>query len=395
MRVGILASHPIQYQAPWFRALAHETELKVYFAHRQSAQEQAEAGFGVPFEWDVDLLSGYSHEFLRNVSRCPSVNDFAGCDTPQIREIIAREKFDAFIVCGWYLKSFLPAAPACRRAGIPVLVRGDSQLGTTRSFLRRMVKEVTHRMLLRQFDGVLYVGKRNADYLRHYGAKAERMFFVPHFVDNAWFAAKAAITNEARARQRAQWGATGESFVALFVGKLTVKKRPLDLLQAMVPRRKDCSGVIAVFVGAGELEADLRREADALRLPICFEGFKNQSELPPYYARADVLVLPSDHGETWGLVANEAMACGLPAIVSNAVGCGPDLIDESKTGFTFLLKDTGSLGESMRRMALMNESGHDWRPALREKIAGYSVEAAARGTHRALEALRRGGKAVA
>src|SRR5438046_8847341 len=88
MKIGVLASHPIQYQAPWFRALAKETDLHVFFAHRQSATEQGKAGFGVAFDWDLDLLSGYQHTFLKNKSSHPGVNHFFGCDTPEIAETI-------------------------------------------------------------------------------------------------------------------------------------------------------------------------------------------------------------------------------------------------------------------------------------------------------------------
>src|ERR1700737_1181631 len=164
MRVGILASHPIQYQAPWCREVAKETDLHVFFAHRQSAAEQGKAGFGVPFDWDVDLLSGYAHTFLPNIARNPSVNRFSGCDTPQIAGIISGKlktenlksgngfsvsesqrvrssPFDAFIVSGWNLKSYWQAVRACRRAGIPVLVRGDSQLQTPRSRIFESAKK--------------------------------------------------------------------------------------------------------------------------------------------------------------------------------------------------------------------------------------------------------------
>ena len=78
MRIGILASHPIQYQAPLFRALASEVDLTVYFAHRQSAEDQAKAGYGVAFDWDVDLMSGYTSEFLHNRSKNPDVYSFSG-----------------------------------------------------------------------------------------------------------------------------------------------------------------------------------------------------------------------------------------------------------------------------------------------------------------------------
>lgn len=384
MRLGILASHPIQYQAPWFRGLAKAANVTVYFAHRQTATDQAKSGFNVAFDWDVDLRAGYAHQFLRNVSAAPSVNEFNGCDTPEIAEIIAREKFDAFIVNGWYLKSFLQAARACRQAQTPVFIRGDSQLGMSPSWLKRTAKQITHRLLLRRFDGFFYVGKRNATYLEHYGASRDRMFFVPHFVDNEWFATRAEAARGQRGSKRASWGAAPTEVVALFVGKFVAKKRPRDLLEAL--HRSGGAEAIAVFVGSGELEDDLRAEAKRLGVRAFFEGFKNQSELPLYYASADVLVLPSNRGETWGLVVNEAMACGLPAIVSDAVGCEPDMIDRGETGFSYPLGDVGGLSDRVAEVGRMLRTGHDFRPALERKTRIYSCDTA---VENALEALGR------
>ena len=84
MRIGFLVSHPIQYYTPIFRELAKRCDLTVFFAHRQTAAGQAKAGYGVAFEWDVDLLSGYQSRFLTNVARQPSTDAFSGCDTPGI-----------------------------------------------------------------------------------------------------------------------------------------------------------------------------------------------------------------------------------------------------------------------------------------------------------------------
>ncbi|HTE79986.1 MAG TPA: hypothetical protein VK634_04760, partial [Reyranella sp.] len=86
MRIGFLVSHPIQYYTPIFRELARRCDLTVFFAHRQTAAGQAKAGYGVAFEWDVDLLSGYQIRFLTNVARQPSTDAFSGCDTPGIAE---------------------------------------------------------------------------------------------------------------------------------------------------------------------------------------------------------------------------------------------------------------------------------------------------------------------
>lgn len=399
-RVGLLASHPVQYQAPWFRALARECELEVFFAHRQSAAEQGRAGFGVAFDWDVDLRGGYRNRFLNNIARRPGVDRFGGCDTPEIGAIIGQSDmpFDAFIVMGWYLKSYLQAVAACRRAAVPVLARGDSQLRTPRSLWRRLAMEVRQRWLLRRFDGFLSVGARHREYLEHFGVPAERIFFAPHCVDNEWFAARAAQAQARRRQIRAEWGAAENDLVALFVGKLQSNKRPQDLLDATA--RLGCGSTpaacVPVFVGAGEQESEMREKAARLRVKSHFAGFKNQTELPVCYAAADVLVLPGR--ETWGLVVNEAMACGVPAVVSDAVGCGPDLVEEGRTGFVFPVGNVDALAGCLAHVAELRGAGHDFRPALRHKMERYSIATAVAGTIEAVERLagrRRGVDATA
>ena len=388
MRLGILVSHPIQYYSPWFRALAQRLDLEVFYAYKGSPGQQADAGFGVPFEWDIDLLSGYSHSFLHNVSRKPGTNSYDGCDTPEIGGIIQALGFDAFIVCGWYLKSYWQAVRACRRNDVPVFARGDSQLNTERSLLKRAVKQVTHRKSLRHFDGFLSVGRRNREYLLHYGVPADRIFFVPHFVDNEWFAARAETERRGRQQTREGWEATDSTFVVLFVGKFISEKRPADLLEAVGLIAKDDTDIVAVFVGAGELEPELRRLASRLAVRARFEGFHNQTELPRFYAGADCLVLPSG-SETWGLVVNEGMACGLPAIVSDAVGCSPDLIEEGRTGFSFSVGDVKALAHKLRLAVSLRNSGFDFAPFLDEKLRLYSIDAAVNGTLDAIEEIGR------
>jgi glycosyltransferase involved in cell wall biosynthesis len=377
MRIGILTSHPIQYQAPWFRELTKLATLEVFFAFQPSAEEQA-AGFGGAFTWDVDLLSGYRHRFLVNHAPRASANHFSGCNTPEISGIIRDEHFDAFIVCGWNLKSFWQAIRACRRQGVPVLVRGDSQLGMQRSRAIRAVKALVYPALRGQFDGFLSVGTRNREYLRHYGAPADRIFFAPHFVDNEWFREKAQQARPERNSLRNRWTADPETTVALFVGKFIPKKRPLDFLNGVRHARQKGGKVVPVLVGSGEMEPALRQYAEAEEIPAIFEGFRNQSELPACYVAADVLVLPSDFGETWGLVVNEAMGCGLPAVVSDAVGCAPDLIEEGVTGFTFPLGESEALGECLLKISSLAPS--KLQDALSAKLEVYSAQTCARNT---------------
>src|SRR5438067_1493306 len=92
-RIGWLASHPIQYHAPVFRELARRCELTVFYAHRQTPAGQAAAGFGVPFEWDVDLFGGFQSVFLENRGRDPGPHHLFGCNTPGIFKEIRRGRF--------------------------------------------------------------------------------------------------------------------------------------------------------------------------------------------------------------------------------------------------------------------------------------------------------------
>lgn len=381
-KLGILASHPIQYQAPLFRELAQRCDLHVYFAHRQTPQAQAAAGFGVAFEWDVDLLSGYAHTFLTNVSSRPDTGSFRGCDTPAIAGEIKAGRFDVFLVMGWHLKCFWQAIRACQRQGVPVMVRGDSQLGTPRSRLKQAVKAVLYPWVIRQFDACLYVGQRNREYLAHYGAQADRLFFAPHCVDTQVFASAAAAVD--REAVRAGWGLGRDDRAVLFAGKLMGRKRPADLVKAVAQLRSQGQHSVLVWAGDGPDRWALQALGESLGVPMVFLGFCNQSQLPGVYRSADVLALPSEGSETWGLVVNEALACGTPCVVSDACGCAPDMILPDVSGGVFELGDVGSLAKMLSNALRIDRDA----PAISTLSNHYSVSATASGILAAAAALQ-------
>lgn len=391
-RLAVVTSHPIQYHSPLFRALAQHVDLEVFYCHRQDAAGQAAAGFGLAFEWDVPLLGGYQHHFLENVSSEPGVDRFAGCDTPEVHPRLRDGHFDACLITGWYLKSYLQALVACRRLGLPALSRGDSQLATRQAQLWNRAKYLPYRTLLAQFSAHLYVGQANRAYLRHFGVPDSRLYFTPHFVDNDFFRSRAMRAREdgTRERVRREAEAAADDCVCLFVGKFIDKKRPLDFVRAVVAAARRNPRIRGMMVGSGPLEPAVN---DAIRndaAPITCVGFRNQTELPACFAAADVLVLPSDAGETWGLVVNEAMACGVPAIVSDACGSAPDLIDEGRTGYTFRLGNIDELADALIRMERWL-AGHreEVFDAVRSRIATYSCDRTVRGTLEALDGVRR------
>jgi glycosyltransferase involved in cell wall biosynthesis len=386
MRLAIVASHPIQYQAPLFRALAQRVDLDVFFAHRASARDQANAGYGVDFEWDVDLLSGYHHSFLTNVSKTPCLDRFSGCDTPEIGARIAAGRFDAVLVMGWYLKSWWQAGFAAKRRRIPLLVRGDSQLQTPRSRIRMLAKRILYPPTLRLFNAVLYVGKRSREYYEYYGYPAERLFFSPHCVDTAWFAERAGPA--VREALRAKLAIGADAAVVLFAGRLVDFKRPHDVVAACAELALRGRHVALLIAGAGPLEEEIRRKAASHGVTLHMLGFQNQSEMPAVYAAADVLVLPSSGHETWGLVANEALACGTPIAVSNAVGCAPDLAGDGTAGRVFPLGDSASLADSLESLIANPPAA----ATIGRKSAEYGLDAACHGIVQALNFFASGGK---
>ncbi len=383
MRLAVIASHPIQYYAPLFRVLAQRLDLMVFFAHRASPPDQAKAGFGVAFDWDIDLLSGYPHHFLTNVAKLPGLDHFAGCDTPEIGTLLKKGRFDAVLVQGWNLKSFLQAVIAAKRQGLPVLARGDSQLGTSRSALKRAAKATAYPAFLGLFDAALYVGQRSRAYWTHYRYPPSRLFFSPHCIDADWFAARA--TGEARVALRTQLGIPPELSITLFAGKLLPFKRPLDLIAAAELLRTEGCHLGVLVAGAGPLEREMSSAANAAGVALHQLGFCNQTAMPAAYAAADLLVLPSEGDETWGLVANEALACGRPVVLSDAVGASPDLVGDGTSGRLFPVGDTAALAAAIRAVLDCPPE----RERISAKSAAYSLDAAADGVIEAVSFVKR------
>jgi glycosyltransferase involved in cell wall biosynthesis len=381
-RLAVLASHPVQYYGPLFRELAQRVDLTVLFAYRATPADQARAGFGTAFDWDIDLTSGYPHEFLDNVSVTPGTEHYAGCDTPGIGRRLRGGRYDALLVMGWHLKSYVQGIMAAKRIGLSVLVRGDSQLATPRSSLKRVAKSLAYPPLLRLFDAALYVGQRSKAYYTHYQYPEDRLYFSPHCVDTERFGR--AATEAARRQIRANAGISAAAETVLFAGKLLPFKRPLDVVLAAARLKAKGRPVEILVAGDGELREPMITTAEAAGVPIHMLGFRNQSEMPAVYAAADALVLPSDARETWGLVANEALASGRPVIVSDACGCAPDLAADGGVGRAFPVGDTAALAGSIAALLVAPPS----LAAIRDVSDRHALSAAVNGIEAALRNLR-------
>lgn len=385
MKLCILATHPIQYQVPWFRAISGRPELEVEVLFGCLPDPEAQGtGFGVPFTWDLDLTSGYRWRALAQRQGSAALDSFFGVSTRGLGAEIRAADPDVVLATGWNSWLLVRGALAARMRHRPVLLRGDSNDLARRSAWKRRLQSIA----LRRASGVLAVGAANRSFYRNRGVAPEKIFACPHFVENQRFAGAALAARAHAASHRERLGLPRDATVLVFSGKLQDKKRPGDLLSALALARAGNGDLWLLVVGDGPLRLELEKRA--LDLPVVFAGFVNQTGLPSLYAASDLLVLPSDAGETWGLVVNEAMACGIPAIVSDLVGCREDLVVEGETGWSYPCGDVEALAGLLRKAAGQRSRLAAMGARARQRVFdGYSVERAVEGTLLACESVLR------
>lgn len=356
MRLAIISTHPIQYNAPWFRMLAQSGNItiKVFYTWEQSKQGQNfDPGFGKVIAWDIPLVSGYDHVFVKNTSEDPGTHAFKGIVNPGLEQDILEWKAEAILVFGWSHDSHL----TCLRrfhGKIPVLFRGDSTLLDEQPGLKKMIRRIFLKWVYRHIDTALYVGANNKAYFKAHGLKEKQLVFAPHAIDNDRFLDSDGTYSRRAAEWRQQLGFEEQDVVVLFAGKLEAKKDPGVLLK--IAREVKDKRLKFLLVGNGNLEKSLKEEAANLE-NVKFLDFQNQQNMPVVYRLGDVFVLPSvGPGETWGLAINEAMASGLPVLASDKVGGAVDLIRQGQNGYIFPHGDVNKLHEQLLAVAV-NPSG--------------------------------------
>jgi glycosyltransferase involved in cell wall biosynthesis len=346
-KLVVVATHPIQYHAPWYRELAKQdnVDLIVLFGMRPNAEQQS-TGFGTTFSWDIPLTEGYQWQQLENKSADPNLFGFSGVDCPGIYQALKQLSPDAITITGWHSKLLFQALWAAKRLGVKTIMRGDSNAKKP----RRWYVHLAHRLLLARYDAFLAVGHSNRHFFLNNGVAPQSIFRAPYFIENQRFIDDASLDESTDSVEPART-LPSDDFCFVYAGKLILKKNVQELLSAFALSYRENQRIQMLIIGDGELRDELETYVAKHQLPVSFFGFINQKALPKTYALGDCFVLGSDYDETWGLVVNEAMACGLPAIVSNRAGSSDDLIIEGKTGYVYQYGATQELSKKMLLMA--------------------------------------------
>lgn len=334
-RLAIVTSHPIQYNAPWFRLLGKSSAIHpgVFYTWEQSAAgPKYDPDFKERIEWDIPLLEGYEYCFVKNKSSDPGTHHFRGLVNPTLNAEIAAWRPDAILVYGWNFDSHLKCLRHFHRR-LPILFRGDSTLLDERPGFRRQLRRWFLKWVYGHIDYALYVGANNKKYFLKHGLREGQLVYAPHAIDNSRFEEPDVHYRELASGWRGRLGIADDDLVLLFAGKLEPKKDPFFLLE--ITGRISDPRLKIIIAGTGVLEARLQ-EAASSDARIHFIGFQNQQQMPVVYRLGDVYILPSrGPGETWGLGVNEAMASGCAIMMSEKAGGSTDLVEEGVNGIRF------------------------------------------------------------
>ena len=384
--VFLVSTHPIQYQIPWFQALAIESEIEfsVLFVQRPDAKDQG-VGFGLSFEWDIPLYEGYQWQQVQQLRGRKGLRGFFASRIASPVKLLRDLKPTVLVLTGWQAWPLIQLLLAARLLKIPVIMRGESNALRQRPLGVRLL----HRLLLRQCAAFLTIGKSNGDFYRNNGVPESKLFNAAYFVDNARFQQASRDLAPEHSAIRNKWRIPDTAICFCYVGKLEPKKRVLDVLSALHKAlERSESSMCLLIVGSGELMDEAVAFVERLSLPVTFAGFLNQTEIPAAYVASDCLVLASDYGETWGLVVNEAMACGRSAIVSNRAGCSVDLVIEGETGLTFPFGDVDALADRLVQVAADPIGLKEMGVKARERVSEhYSIRNAVQGTLSAIRSV--------
>jgi glycosyltransferase involved in cell wall biosynthesis len=252
------------------------------------------------------------------------------------------------IVCGGY--NYLASWQAliwARARRIPFLLWSESNSQDLRH--GHVLVEFLKRKFLQHCSGFVVPGRSAREYLRAHKIDENLIHTAPNAVDNDFFTAAATAARQSAAIHRREFRLPDRYF--LFAGRLVREKGVFELLSAYAKldaRVRQQVGL--VFVGDGTARAKLEEQAASIAPGVVrFVGFAQREQLAAYYALAELLILPT-HTDPWGLVVNEAMACGLPVILSRVAGCAADLLKENWNGLLIPPQDVSLLAAAMEKL---------------------------------------------
>jgi glycosyltransferase involved in cell wall biosynthesis len=270
--------------------------------------------------WDMQLAEGTKEVFLKGLSyRSFHFN-------LEVIKVIF-EDYDLFFVGGYGYPSVLMSILTLRLLKKPwvMMIDGISPLKLKKE---NYIAENIKKLLIQGANAYFANGTVGYRLLEKYGVNPKNIFNQYMTVDVDYFTGKVIDSVRFRKELRQKYGMSEDSIVVLYVGRLIENKGVQDLIRAIKSLKNKNLNIKALIVGEGNFKEELKKQSEALKHDILFTGHIDPEDLYKYYYTSDIFVLPT-YDDKWGLVVNEAMACGLPIIVTDAAGCSLDLLRDN------------------------------------------------------------------
>jgi glycosyltransferase involved in cell wall biosynthesis len=342
MKIIILVSHPIQYHSPLFSFLASQSNisLNVFYTCKVADSSQVDRDFGIETNWNINLYEGYQYAFINQISN--------------IIEEITKQNPSILLIFGWKRYTHMRIMRYFK-GKIPIVFRGDSTSidDYDRTEISKFVRYTLLSWVYKYVDFVLSPGSASDLYFKKSGLSDSRIIRAKHAVNNSYFSTFSIQDASALEGLRKGLAIQENEVVFIFAGKFILKKNPLFLIDAFAELSSELNNLRLILVGDGILKPEIQKKVNGLNPSIASRivimSFQDQNQMKVIYRLADIFILPSKGPEeTWGLSVNEALASGIPVLVSSKCGCAYDLVIEGVNGYTFESDNKSDLKNKMK-----------------------------------------------
>jgi len=350
-KLAWISTHPVQYQTPLLRLISQQKNINLttIFFNDFSIREYIDPEFGNSIKWDIPLTDGYNFTFLTSSlsNNSELIKFFLILKGLLIQ--LSSNKFDIILIQGWNHYGYFLAAIIAKFFGIKLLLRSEASSHINNSKgLRKIFKNVFLKKYFTYIDYFASIGSKNYEFYIQMGVTDSKIGKIPYAVDNDFFQSIAADLDINLFKK--SLGLSINRPIILYAGKLTKRKKSLDLIDAFISltiKNLDFKPYL-IIIGEGELKENINSKIADYNLnhSIFSFGFCNQYELAKFYAIADIFVLTSIN-ETWGLTVNEAMNGKTAILVSNQVGSGYDLVKNGINGCVINEINTKTISQSL------------------------------------------------
>jgi glycosyltransferase involved in cell wall biosynthesis len=323
-RLGIVFTHPTQHHGPLWRKLNEQPGLSVkvlYLCNENQISGDALLG-GTSQPWDVDVLSGYEYDYLKDLSgRVPSQQE-KNVISPELFNSLTPDNFDAIFMQSFVNYSYRLTALLCKLRRIPLIMQNDATIMSDGRYSRsrQIVMAILYPWMLNLADYWLSCGDHNEIHLRHYGVADEKIVRGCHPVDGERFEQSIRQNQDEIWKIRQELSGNEDTLIYGFAGKYIERKNPFEFIEAIEKAHQRDPRVRGIMIGGGDLESEINQRLSQLgNAEVINLGFVNQAKIPLYYAAMDVFVVTS-WIDPHPLVVSEAMVSGCPPILSDRCG---------------------------------------------------------------------------